>query len=189
MRNSRAGMSLVEVMVAMTIFTMLAVGITASVIQSQVIAQNNIVRNTAYTVAQGYLEQIKSLSLAEVEAALADTDETPLPTMSVSALKEDDVEVEDPLFLDGPDRSLKGRSDGSNFREILIDLQEKPDGTARSVVLDTWFDVDITPVEERSYSHAITVHFEVALRGAGERVMSGALRGLRADVNSMKDDG
>lgn len=176
-------MSLVEIMIAMVIFLLLALGITKAVVQSQQIAQNNIIRNTAYTIAQGYLEQIKSLASQEVRDAIAAPDGTPLPTMSVSALAESDIEVSDPIFLDGPDPSLKGRSDGSNHREILVDLQETEDGDPREVTMDAWFDVDITEIENKSYSYAIEIYFEAALRGLGGRRISGELRGLRADVN------
>ncbi len=176
-------MSLVELMVAMTIFAMLALSITAAVIQSQRISQNNIIVNTGYTAAQGYLEQIKSLPYSAIEAALDDPDEVPLPTKSISVLAGSDTEVEDPIFLDGPDRTLSGQSDGSNKRDIMIDLKENDDGSVREIVMDAWFDIDISPLENRSHSHAITVNFEVRLRGGSTGTVSGMLRGLRADIN------
>jgi len=177
------GMSLVEVMIAMVIFAMVALGITKAVLQSTQIAQNNIVRNTAYTAAQGYLEQIKSLPLVTIREALADPEETPLPTMSVSALESGQIEIDDALFLDGPDDSLSGQDDGSNFRRILIDLREvEGEEDPREVTMDTWFDIDIEDVENRSYSHSITIRFEARLRGFDDRRVAGVLRGMRADV-------
>jgi len=181
--QKRAGLSLVELMIAMTVFAMLALSITAAVIQSQQLSQNNIVLNTAYTVAQGYLEQIKTLASVEIDNALADEDGVSLPTKSISAVSGSNIEVDDPIFLDGPDRSLSGKSDGSNHREVLIDLRENDDGSQREVTMDMWVDVDITPVENQSYSHAITVDFEVQLRGGFSRVIGGSLTGLRADIN------
>ncbi|MFP4351357.1 MAG: prepilin-type N-terminal cleavage/methylation domain-containing protein [Puniceicoccaceae bacterium] len=181
--ESRCGMSLVEVMIAMVIFMMLALGITQAVLQSTRIAQNNIVRNTAYTAAQGYLEQIKSLPFQAILDALDDPEETPLPTMSISALDAVQLEVSDSLFLDGPDEPLAGQEDGSNFREILIDLREVEGGEdPREITMDTWFDVDIEDVSHHSYSHAITIRFEARLRGFSERRVAGVLRGMRADV-------
>ena len=177
------GMSLVEVMIAMVIFAMVALGITKAVLQSTQIAQNNIVRNTAYTAAQGYLEQIKSLPLVTIREALADPEGTPLPTMSVSALESGQIEIDDALFLDGPDDSLSGQDDGSNFRRILIDLREvEGEEDPREVTMDTWFDIDIEDVENRSYSHSITIRFEARLRGFDDRRVAGVLRGMRADV-------
>ena len=177
-------MSLIETMIAMVVFLMLALGITSAVIQSQQIAQNNVIRNTAYTAAQGYMEQIKSLSLNEIRDALDDPNGTALPTMSVSSLDSGDIEVADPIFLDGSDRSLSGQIDGSNFREVLVDLQgNEDDGNLREITMDTWFDVDIEEIGERSHSFAIIIRFEAALRGTNQRLVRGELRGIRADVN------
>jgi len=177
-------MSLIETMIAMVVFLMLALGITSAVVQSQQISQNNVIRNTAFTVAQGYIEQIKSLSLAEIRDAIEDPSGTPLPTMSISAIETGEIETEDPIFLDGPDRKLRGQSDGSNFREILVDLKEDPKtGDLREITMDAWFDVDIEEVGSRSHSFAITVNFEAALRGTNQRTVRGELRSIRADVN------
>lgn len=176
-------MTLIEVVVAMTIFTMLALSITASVIQSQRISQNNILINTGFTIAQGYLEQIKSIAPSEIEAALLDPEGTPLPTQSISALKETETEIDDPLFLDGPDRNLGGQTDGSNKKEVLLDLKESPDGTQREVTMDAWFDVDIEDMENQSYSYSIEIHFEVRTRGSNSNLVRGVVRGVRADIN------
>ncbi len=177
------GMSLVEVMVAMMVFLMLSLGITRAVLQSTQVAQNNIIRNTGYTAAQGYLEQIKSLPLKTILEALADPAGTPLPTMSISALQTGQVETADPIFLDGPDDPISGQDDGSNFRAILIDLREvNGEENPREVTMEAWFDVDIEDVANRSYSHTITIRFEVRLRGFDNRRVAGVLRGMRADV-------
>ncbi len=181
------GMSLIETMIAMVIFMMLALGITSSVLQSQQTAQNNIIRNTAFTVGQGYLEQIKSISLANIREAIDDPSDTPLPTKSISILNIDNIEIEDPIFLDGPDPALPGQSDGSNFREILIDIQENPEtGATREITMDAWFDIDVVEVENRSHAFAITVRFEASLRGRGQNRVRGELRGIRSDVNQSK---
>jgi len=178
-------MSLIEVMIAMVVFMMLAIGITSAVFQSQQIAQNNIIRNTAYTVAQGYLEQIKSVSISELADALDDPDGTPLPTMSVSALNINSIEILDPIFLDGPEPALSGQTDGSNFREILIDLKEDPKtGDIREIVMNAWYDIDVAAIENRSNSFSIIVRFEAELRGLRNTRISGDLRGIRSDINS-----
>ncbi|MET3872556.1 type II secretory pathway pseudopilin PulG [Puniceicoccus vermicola] len=177
-------MSLIETMIAMVIFMMLALGLTSAVIQSQQIAQNNIIRNTVFTIAQGYLEQIKSLSLSEIRLSLADPSGTPLPTMSISALQVGNIEKADPIYLDGPDRKLAGESDGSNFREVLVDLKEDPNtGDLREIVMQAWFDINIDEVENRSHSYSITVNFEAKLRGANRGGIRGELKGIRADLN------
>ncbi|MGE9290791.1 MAG: type IV pilus modification PilV family protein [Puniceicoccales bacterium] len=176
-------MSLLETMIAMVIFMMLAIGLTSAVLQSQQISQNNVIRNTAYTIAQGYLEQIKSLSQNEITLAIADPKDTPLPTKSISALSTSTIEIDDSIYLDGPDRKLSGQNDGSNFREILIDLQVDDDGEeTKEVVMESWFDIDVEAMENRSHSYAITVRFEAKLRG-NMGIVRGVLRGIRSDLN------
>jgi len=177
-------MSLIEVMIAMVVFMVLAMGLTSAVVQSQRMSHNNVLQNTAYTVAQGYLEQIRSLLPAEVEAALDDPDGVALPTQGVSALTVgSNPQIDDPIFLDGPDPALTGQTDGSNFREILVDLKEDASGNLREITMESWFDIDIVAIENNSNSYAITIRFEATLAGRGQRMVSGELRGIRADVN------
>lgn len=59
-------MTLVEVVVAMLVFTIAAAGLMAATLQSRRIAELNVMDSTARTIAQGCLEQIKSLAYAEL---------------------------------------------------------------------------------------------------------------------------
>lgn len=188
-QRRRSGVTLIEVVIAMAVFMILALGLTTTVLQSQEMAQNNIIRNTAYTVAQGYLEQIKSIPVQTLNAALNDPSNVSIPTKSVSALDSGDIELEDPLFLDGPDASLSGQNDGSNRKEIMIDLREDADGNnTGEVVMECWFDLDIEPLNIGTRTFAVTIRFEATLRGRQGARTSGILRGIRTDVNRLADD-
>lgn len=180
---SYAGFSLLEVVIALAIFMLVAFGITGTVLQSQQIAQNNIIRNTAYTVAQGYLEQIRTIPVLALQRAIDDPPGIPLPTKSVSALHLGAIEVEDPLFLDGDAPPLPNRTNGSNYKRILIDLQDRPNQAPREVTMDAWFDVELDFLGVGENTFTITIRFEATLRGRGGQRISGALRGVRADVN------
>ena len=180
---SRQGLTLVEIMIAMVVFGFLSLAITSSVIQSHQISQNNILRNTAYTAAQGYLEQIRSMPLPDLLAAMDDPEGSALPTVSLPIQAQGTQEVADPLYLDGPDKVLDGRSNGSNHRRILIDLQERENQDPREVYMDVWFDVEIESLGASSKSHAIEIYFETDLRGSVARKVTGSVRGVRADVN------
>lgn len=154
--EQQSGLSLVEVMIAMVIFTMLALGITGTIIQSQRIAQNNILRNTAYTVVQGYLEQIKTLNVDQIEGALAEPSSVPLETRSISALASGtDTQIDDFLYLDG-----------FNAKTILIDLQERSGHAPREVTMNLWVDIDIlTGVNEGARYYTIVIDFDYDVRG------------------------
>lgn len=182
-----SGFSLLEVVIALTVFMLVAFGITGSVLQSQQIAQNNIIRNTAYTVAQGYLEQIRTVPVVALRRSIDNPEDIPLPTKSVSALSAGAIEVEDPLFLDGEAPPLTGRTSGSNYKQILIDLQDRPGQSPREVTMDAWFDVELDALGVGENTFTITIRFEAALRGRGSQRVSGELRGVRADVNRISN--
>ncbi len=73
------GLTLIEVMVSMGIFTLISLGVLAVVMQMRRIAENNVYENTALTIAQGYVEQVRSLAYAELLAAANYTGTPPLP--------------------------------------------------------------------------------------------------------------
>ena len=57
-RRTRA-MTLLEVMVSFTIFTMIAMGTLAAVIQTRRMSEDNVAQSTATVVAEGILEQVQ----------------------------------------------------------------------------------------------------------------------------------
>lgn len=88
--NRPRGLTLIEVIVSMGIFTLISFGVIALVTQVRRIAENNVYENTALTMAQGYIEQIRSLPYAELEAAASFTGTPPLPPapdLGVGALR------------------------------------------------------------------------------------------------------
>lgn len=177
------GMTLVEVVVALTIFMLVAFGLAAAATQSQRLAHRNVLRNTLWTVAQGYIEQIKSISLVEIEAALADPDTQPIPTRSISALeREGDLELLDVLFLDGPDPPVRGGNSGSNHKQLLIDLRESEEGV-REILMDAWFDLDIRFLGSDELTYEVLLRFEGELQRVPGTRTRGVLRTVRTDPN------
>jgi hypothetical protein len=155
-RGSRvAGFTITEAMMGMFVFAIVATGLTSGVLQSRRLAQLNIMRNTAYTVAQGYLEQMKAISTADLSAAAdpSKSNKPPIATKSVSALAVGQIERDDPLYVDnvaspaaGCVLQVRGASsdpanpaDVWNYKQIMIDLGA--DG--KPVVMNMWIDVDI----------------------------------------------
>ncbi|OIO60910.1 MAG: hypothetical protein COZ46_03230 [Verrucomicrobia bacterium CG_4_10_14_3_um_filter_43_23] len=131
------GFSLVEVMVSMIIFGIAALGLSATAIQSQKIAQMNIIRNTAFTVAQGYLEQMKSIAMAELLSSVSNNSQA-IPTKSISALETANIEKDDPLYL-GKTTETYAKTEANNYKQVLIDIQEDTDGNPVEYTVDMWF--------------------------------------------------
>lgn len=60
-RPPKAGMTLVEIMVAMSIMTIIGFGTISGLLQARRMTEGSIYQNTAATVAQGYIEQLKNM--------------------------------------------------------------------------------------------------------------------------------
>ncbi len=91
-RSSLLGMTLVEVMVAMVILSMLSVGLLNGVLQSRKITEENIYHSAAMNATVGYLEQLKSLPYGEIRQAISDPFGSPLKTVI-------DSTTDDPIYL------------------------------------------------------------------------------------------
>lgn len=156
--GSQAAFTLVEVMLGMTILVMLSLGLTAAVLFSVKSATYNVMKNTAYTTAQGYLEQIKSLPAPALAAAVSNPSSIPLPTKSISSLQVSGpvVETTDPLYL--IDTSAGGGH--PNHKQILVDMR-KENGVDKKIVMDMWFQVGVTPINAgRGYFIEMTFWFD-----------------------------
>lgn len=139
-------------MFGLVVFGALSLGMTSLVIHSMRSAHSNIMRNTAYTTAQSFLEQIEG-SIAEVDlvAALDDPTVASIPTKSVSSAKDlNKGGTVDPIFLNDPSPSAKG----PNHKQILIDLKDNH----AAVLMDMWFDIKITELQHGE-GYFITLEF------------------------------
>ena len=86
------GMTLAEIMIAMAVFSLIASGIVGLAIQSRRMAESAIRENTAATVTQGYLEQIKSIEYSALVDAIADPGNVAIGTKT-------DQDTNDPIML------------------------------------------------------------------------------------------
>lgn len=86
------GFSPVEVIIAFAIFGLVSGGMLGVVLHGRRLAQGSIYQNTAVTAAYGYIEQIKSMEYAALEASLGNPTGIPLPTKVNQG-------TDDPLYL------------------------------------------------------------------------------------------
>lgn len=103
---NRRGMTLIEVVVAMVILSMLSVGLLNGVLQSRKITEENIYHSAAMNATVGYLEQLKSLPYSEIREAIDDPLGTPLNTVV-------DSTTSDPIYLST-----------WNFKNLTINVDE-----------------------------------------------------------------
>lgn len=110
--QSRDGLTLVEVMLAIALLGILSAGITSAIVQSRRLAETNIYESTAVTIAVGYLEQMRAMDYDSLITSINDPS-IPLPTKI-------DQGTNDPLFLNQ-----------RNEKEVTINVDEhgNPDVT------------------------------------------------------------
>ncbi len=89
--RSKAGVSLVEIMVAMVILGFSGLALLTGLMQSRRYTELAIHENTALTIAQGYIEQIKNMEFASLDEAILPTlfHEGVADTLNVSPLPAD----------------------------------------------------------------------------------------------------
>jgi len=137
--SARDGFTLVELLLSLTVFAILASGLVSSVLQSRRLAESTVFESTALTAALGYLEQMKSLRYEELEVAAG--------TAGAVIATRIDQGMPDPLHL-GVD----------NSKQILVDLDAE--GLPRR-----WLDLWVNPrINDLSASGLRALEFEITYR-------------------------
>jgi type II secretory pathway pseudopilin PulG len=87
-RSVESGVTLVEVAVAMLLLSMVIVGLLGSLMQSRRLTEASIYQNTANTIIQGYIEQMKNMEVSDLTQSPIRTrlDQTTLDTLKPSPL-------------------------------------------------------------------------------------------------------
>jgi Tfp pilus assembly protein PilV len=146
------GFSLIEVAVAMTVFTLMIVGVFAAMLQSRKMTESSIYQNSAVTVVQGYIEQMKNMDFNELPyydgSTLMKNGETSSDSTIYTQL---DSDTYDTLKLSSgavPTMAsvIAGtRPTGAVDNSKKIDINNTPDDTADDLVLNIW--VWIVPLD------------------------------------------
>lgn len=177
MRNNvNKGFTLAEVIIGMVVFAILATSSSVAFVQTQKLAHANIMHNTARTVLQGYIEQIKGVQYYKLLDCLNDPSTVPLPTKSISSLAEgDDIQISDTLYLNA-----------ENHKNILLDIIDRGEGDLEVHTMDLY----VTPVANNILNSAgvevieftINFQYESIFKGINTR-HSGAVRFIKTSVS------
>lgn len=119
--------TLLEVMLALTLFAMIAAGISAVGFQARRAAQANEQRQAVWSATEGLAEQIRGLTYAEVRRSLAEPEDEPLALLRPTGA-ESGPAVEPLLLYAGQanavpvrlESGLWGRAEGSREFEIEV---------------------------------------------------------------------
>ena len=145
----KAAFTLVEVVISTVLFTFLALSVSRLTMMSFRTAHINVYKTTAESVAQGYMEQIKSL---DQEALLRMTShQASLPLRSGDVLATRSVthmasganadQIDDWLVANvlDPD-TLSDDFEVINHKQVLVDIDAE---TGEQRLMDMWIDVEI----------------------------------------------
>lgn len=120
------GLTLIEVMMTMGIFAIIASAMIATTLQTRKQAEFLVYQNAANTAAQGYLEQLKTMEYMNLEASYANNS-VALPTKALSyagTADEGDLEIDDPIYIGSETEKTVlidiDVSDSDNPREITM---------------------------------------------------------------------
>ncbi len=90
-RNAKTGFSLIEIMISMGILGFTGLGVLTGLLQSRHMTESAIHENTALTIGQGYIEQIKNMEFGLLDEDILPTlfHEGTADTLMVSPLPAD----------------------------------------------------------------------------------------------------
>ncbi len=130
-RHPKRAFSLVELIVAMVVFSIAALGLTKTVFQSRKMAEGSIYMTTAHGVAFGYAEQLMAMDFGDVMTCYNDPD-VALEMRALSpSTKSSSVEVEDLLYFGAwteKDIVVDIRQEGSTEKAIEMPMRFRIDG-------------------------------------------------------------
>jgi prepilin-type N-terminal cleavage/methylation domain-containing protein len=79
-KASESGFSLVEVLIALSIFSVIAAGFLSSALQARRMTQSNIYESTALIIATSYLEQVRDMEFGLLMECIKDPENNLLET-------------------------------------------------------------------------------------------------------------
>lgn len=162
--HARAGYSLIEVMVGMSLFVMLALGLVSMTFQVRSTAEENVYQSTALALGQAYIEQLRSTDFATLSGiaggsgdalVLINTAGDTIVDEAGEALNNGDWAREQ-IFLDETETGQPRQPMTFRFRTLLSDLAPLTGGRAAGV--------EITLLVETTYNYGVSRTYRTSLR-------------------------
>lgn len=127
--------------------------------------------NTARTVLEGYMEQMKGLPFSHYQDVLADPTKVPFETKGIDSLKTAKViQYDDPLYLKT-----------ENKKSILLDIEDEG-----GVLTPQTMDLYITPTMQNIYTSEGLQVFEITLQYAYDSLYDGTVKSHSGSLRFIK---
>lgn len=171
-RSARTGMTLVEVMISLGIFAFVATSVVAVTFRIRSMAEQTVYQNTALVLAQGYIEQLRSLDYTTLAAAAQDsTGAVALPLINATGAVVTDTSggvmgngdwALETVFLDENAAGTAIQPLQFRFRPVLTSLATATGGAANGVEL--------------------TLHYETTYDFGQQKTFTGTMRTVRSAI-------
>ncbi len=167
--KTRQAFSLVEVIVAMSIFAFIALGLASAIMQSRRMSEGSIYQTTAYGVVYGYSEQIMAMDFMDFILSMEDPT-LPIVMRAISpSSKAGSVDIEDFLFLNqwsDKEIVLDVRDEGAGERSVIMPMRIRITANRLDTGVDPREAIEITleysfekPVGNQSVTVNDSIHF------------------------------
>ncbi|QYY36340.1 hypothetical protein [Ruficoccus sp. ZRK36] len=191
-------------MIGMTILAIVAAGTTAAVFTSRMLAESSIYQNTSFTVAQGYVEQLKSVEYVLMTNAL-ESYESHTSTVSGWGILDNDSyktnSLAEDVMLDTKsiDASTTGVASTTNVetdsplyigawvqRNVLIDIQNPGEDDQHELLMPMRFKVMMNNLSDSSsdveaLEITLSYRYQMKVRGVS-KWYDGELRFVRCNA-------
>ena len=181
------GFTLIEVLIASLVLSILCGGILAMIVQSRRLTEGSIVQNSVVTVMQGYIEQVKSMEYSLLAPSLPSA-----PSVNPTIPTVLDESMPDPLTLSWgtpptsmPDLGTTPTGAVTNTKTIAI--KNPAVNPNDSITLTIWVWVqDLTDIPSNvGGSKAVTMIYTYQFRDGGRtRSIRNSIRTIRSVVPS-----
>ena len=163
-------MTLVEVIISLGLFAILSASVISITFQIRSMAEQTVYQNTALTLAQGYMEQIRHLDYTTLKQVSQDNTKTlPLDNTTGSQVQPDTgtffgnhVWAKETIYLDQNAAGAPIQPMEFKFKADIVSLETATTGLASGV--------EVTITYKTTYNFGVT------------RTMNGALRSVRSSV-------
>jgi Tfp pilus assembly protein PilV len=187
LRSRRSAFTLVEVLIASLVMTILLGGLLALMIQSRRLTDGSVLQNSAVTILQGYIEQMKNMDYASLAISPSSAPGTPIAVPTVL-----DEVTPDPLTVSwgSPPTTLPaiGTTPSNAIDNVKNIAMKNPAVTpADTLSITIWLWVqDLTgTATDVTNSKAVTMIYTYQFRDGGRlRYFRGSIRTIRSIVPS-----
>lgn len=194
-RRAAHAFTLVEVLIASVVMTILMGGILTTIIQTRRLTEGGIVQNSANTILQGYIEQMKNMAFDTdlvCSPVSAPNPFVPGTSLSVPCARDETTAGQDPIYLSAgtPPSSLPAigtTPTGAVDNPHLIAIKTPAVNPNDSLDLNVWLWInDLTGAATNvTQSKSITIIYTYKfLDGGRVRTIRGSIRTIRSVVPS-----